>query len=248
MLKNKRILITGANGSIGNSICKIFLKNNANLVLFYHKNHENIDKIIKESNMPNQEIESFSVDLFNVDKIKETMNEVLKIKSIDIFVHAVSLPLKPKNILDYNWDDFDKQIQIQTRSLFEISQAIIPEMKAKKYGKIVNILTSSTIGTPPNLFGSYVTAKYSSYGLSKSLAVELGSFGINVNCVSPSLIDNSLTSFMPSKLKEIFVSQTPMKKLAEPTDVANTVLFLFFDLSNFITGENISVTGGQNMN
>ncbi len=198
-----------------------------------------------ESDKLNQEIESFSVDLSNVDKIKETMNEVLKTKSIDIFVHAVTLPLKLKKIMDSDWNDFEKHMYIQTRSLFEISKYIVPGMKIKKYGKIVNILTSSIFGTPPNMFSSYVTAKHSSYGLSKSLAVELGPFGINVNCVSPSLIDNPLTSFMPSKLKEIIVSQTPMKRLTKSTDVANVVLFLCSSLSDFVTGENIAVSGGQ---
>ena len=247
MLKNKRILITGANGTIGNSICRTFLKNNANLVLFYHKNSTNIEELKRENSKSKQEIESFQVDLSDINQIKKNMNEVLKTKSIDIFVHSVSLPLKIKKTIDCNWKEFEEHINLQTRSLFEISKAIIPGMKIKKNGKIVNILTSSIIGSPPNMLSSYVTAKHSSLGLSKSLAVELGPFGINVNCVSPSLIDDSLTSFMPSKLKEIIVSQTPMKRLAEPIDVANAVLFLCSNLSDFITGENIIVTGGQSI-
>jgi|TARA_B110000467_G_C18325480_1_gene488635 3-oxoacyl-[acyl-carrier protein] reductase len=245
MLKNKRILITGANGTIGNSICKTFLKNNANLVLFYNNNSDNIDELKRESNPLKQEIESFQVDLSDINKIKKTMNEVLKTKSIDIFIHSVSLPLKIKKIVDCDWKEFEEHINLQTRSFFEISKAIIPGMKTKKNGKIVNILTSSVIGSPPNMLSSYVTAKHSSLGLSKSLAVELGSYGINVNCVSPSLIDDSLTSFMPSKLKEIIISQTPMKRLAKPLDVTNTVLFLCSNLSDFITGENIVISGGQ---
>jgi len=247
MLKNKRILITGANGTIGNSICRTFLKNNANLVLFYHKNSTNIEELKRENSKSKQEIESFQVDLSDINQIKKNMNEVLKTKSIDIFVHSVSLPLKIKKTIDCNWKEFEEHINLQTRSLLEISKAIIPGMKIKKNGKIVNILTSSIIGSPPNMLSSYVTAKHSSLGLSKSLAVELGPFGINVNCVSPSLIDDSLTSFMPSKLKEIIVSQTPMKRLAEPIDVANAVLFLCSNLSDFITGENIIVTGGQSI-
>ena len=247
MLKNKRVLITGANGTIGNSICRTFLKNNANLVLFYHKNSTNIEELKRENSKSKQEIESFQVDLSDINQIKKNMNEVLKTKSIDIFVHSVSLPLKIKKTIDCNWKEFEEHINLQTRSLLEISKAIIPGMKIKKNGKIVNILTSSIIGSPPNMLSSYVTAKHSSLGLSKSLAVELGPFGINVNCVSPSLIDDSLTSFMPSKLKEIIVSQTPMKRLAEPIDVANAVLFLCSNLSDFITGENIIVTGGQSI-
>jgi len=240
-------LITGANGTIGNSICRTFLKNNANLVLFYHKNSTNIEELKRENSKSKQEIEAFQVDLSDINQIKKNMNEVLKTKSIDVFVHSVSLPLIIKKTIDCNWKEFEEHINLQTRSLFEISKAIIPGMKIKKKGKIVNILTSSIIGSPPNMLSSYVTAKHSSLGLSQSLAVELGPSGINVNCVSPSLIDDSLTSFMPSKLKEIIVSQTPMKRLAEPIDVANAVLFLCSNLSDFITGENIIVTGGQSI-
>lgn len=247
MLKNKRILITGANGTVGNYISRTFLKNNANLVLFYHKNSENIEDIKKENNNKKQKIELFQVDLLNFNQIKKTMNEVLKTNSIDGFVHSVSLPLKIKKTIDCNWNEFENHVNLQTRSLFEISKTIIPGMKNKKNGKIVNILTSSIIGAPPNMLSSYTTAKYSSLGLSKSLAVELGPYGINVNCVSPSLIDDSLTSFMPSKLKEIITSQTPMKRLAEPIDIANVVLFLCSNLSDFITGENIIVSGGQSI-
>jgi len=213
--------------------------------LFYNNNSDNIDELKRESNPLKQEIESFQVDLSDINKIKKTMNEVLKTKSIDIFIHSVSLPLKIKKIVDCDWKEFEEHINLQTRSFFEISKAIIPGMKTKKNGKIVNILTSSVIGSPPNMLSSYVTAKHSSLGLSKSLAVELGSYGINVNCVSPSLIDDSLTSFMPSKLKEIIISQTPMKRLAKPLDVTNTVLFLCSNLSDFITGENIVISGGQ---
>ena len=213
--------------------------------MFYNNNSDNIDELKRESNPLKQEIESFQVDLSDINKIKKTMNEVLKTKSIDIFIHSVSLPLKIKKIVDCDWKEFEEHINLQTRSFFEISKAIIPGMKTKKNGKIVNILTSSVIGSPPNMLSSYVTAKHSSLGLSKSLAVELGSYGINVNCVSPSLIDDSLTSFMPSKLKEIIISQTPMKRLAKPLDVTNTVLFLCSNLSDFITGENIVISGGQ---
>ena len=245
MLKNKRILITGANGAIGNSISRTFLKNKANLVLFYHKNNENIEKIKKENNNQKQEIELFQVDLLDINQIKKTMNKVLLTESIDGFVHSVSLPLQIKKTVDCDWRDFENHFNIQTRSFFEISKIIIPGMKIKKNGKIVNILTSSIIGSPPNMLSSYITAKHSSLGLSKSLAVELGPYGINVNCISPSLIDDSLTSFMPSKLKEIIISQTPMKRLTTPVDVANAVLFLCSNLSDFITGENIIVSGGQ---
>src|SRR3989304_8096334 len=181
MLKNKRILITGANGTIGNSICRTFLKNNANLVLFYHKNSTNIEELKRENSKSKQEIESFQVDLSDINQIKKNMNEVLKTKSIDIFVHSVSLPLKIKKTIDCNWKEFEEHINLQTRSLLEISKAIIPGMKIKKNGKIVNILTSSIIGSPPNMLISYVTAKHSSLGLSNSLAVELEPFALNVN-------------------------------------------------------------------
>ena len=119
-------------------------------------------------------------------------------------------------------------------------------MKLKKFGRIVSVLTSYVIGKPPNLLSDYIVAKYSLLGMMKCMAVELGSFGININSVSPSMVNTPLTESLPNKLKEITKSQVPLeKRLAEPIDVAKVIEFLCSENANYITGENVLVSGGS---
>ena len=120
-------------------------------------------------------------------------------------------------------------------------------MKEQKRGKIVSILTSYTVGSPPNRLSHYVTAKHSLLGLSKALAVELGPFGITFNSISPSMTNTPLIEHLPSKLKEITANQIPLKRLAEPHDIASVAVFLCSKNSDFINGENILVSGGHTM-
>jgi len=242
LFNKKRILVTGANSKIGSSISKLLLENNANLILFYHKNHESVDKLKK---LFNSTCESYEVNLLDDSQIESSITNILKKGEIDYFVHCVSLPFSLKNILDLKWENFLTHIQLQTKSFLKISQLIIPKMKAKKSGKIVSVLSTSTMGKPPSNMSDYVVSKYSLLGISKCLAIEMARFNINVNCVSPSFIDTNLTKVLPSKFKEISLSQTPLCKEITPQDVADTTLFLLSKNSDNITGENIVVSGGQ---
>jgi NAD(P)-dependent dehydrogenase (short-subunit alcohol dehydrogenase family) len=120
-------------------------------------------------------------------------------------------------------------------------------MKQQKKGRIINILTSYTIGSPPSSLSDYVTSKYAVLGLTKSLARELGKYNITVNAVSPGFIKNKFTKNIPEKFSEILISQTPLGRLTTTADIAKIVLFLCSDEADFITGENINLSGGQVM-
>ena len=117
----------------------------------------------------------------------------------------------------------------------------------KKKGRIITILSSSVIGKPPSRMTSYVTGKYSLLGLSKILAVELGAYGITVNCISPSLVETNLTKHFPQKLRDFTVNQTPTKKMVKPEDIASIASFLCTDSADSISGENIIVSGAHTL-
>ncbi len=247
MLADQRILVTGANGGIGISICEMLLQNNAKLVLFYHDKRNEIDKLLSKYENFRTRIEIHQVNLLDHTKLGNTLNTVLNKVSVDSFIHSVTLPIENKSIEEMKWEDYQSHIEMQTRSFLQIVQSLVPSMKERKHGKIINILTAYTVSSPPNRISHYIVGKYSLLGLSKALAVELGTYGISVNCVSPSMVNTPLIEKLPSKLKEITAGQIPMKRLAEPVDVASTALFLCSKYSDFITGENILVTGGQFM-
>lgn len=247
LLSDKRILVTGANGGIGLSICETFLKNHSKLVLFYNKKRTDVDDLLKRHEDLRSSVEIHQIDLLDNLKLEHLMPKILESGKIDAFVHSVTLPVENKSVMDMRWEDYKSHIEIQTRSFVQIVQSLIPSMKERKFGKIISILTSYTVGRPPNKISNYIVGKYSLLGLTKSLAVELGPFGITVNSISPSITNTPLTEKLPSKFKEITINQIPLGRLAEPIDVAQTALFLCSKYSDYISGENFLVTGGQTM-
>ena len=244
MTIDKHILITGSNGGIGFEVARLLAEQKAKLTLFYHENAQQLDNFIT----PGQSLEIKKVNLANGKEIDETISSILEDHPIDIFIHSPAYPIQHKDIMNTTWNDLQKQFDLQTKSFLQISKLIIPQMKSQKFGKIIPILTSYVVGKPPNGIADYVVGKYSLLGLAKCMAGELGSFGIRVNSVSPSMVNTPLTDPLPSKLKEITKSQIPLEnRLAEPTEVADVVLFLCGNGANYITGENILVTGGHTM-
>ena len=247
VLEEKRIIITGANGGIGNSICELMLKNNANLIMFYHINRDNIDRLLEKYKNKKSNCEIFKVNLLDENEIRKTMELILVKGVVDSMVHCVTIPIKNQGILKNTWQDYQMHIELQTKSFLLIMNSLIPHMKNRKYGKIVNILTSYVVGRPPSGISHYIVGKYSLLGLSKSLAVELGKFNITVNSISPSMTDTPLIANLPSKAKEINISQTPLKRLGEPKDVASMAMFLCSDYSNYVSGENFLISGAGTM-
>ena len=244
MTIDKHILITGANGGIGFEVARLLAEQKAKLTLLYHENAQQLDNFTT----PGQSLEIKKVNLANGKEIDKTISSILEDHPIDIFIHSPTHPIQHKDIMNTEWNDFQKQFDLQTKSFLQISKLIIPQMKSQKFGKIISVLTSYVVGKPPNGIPDYVVGKYSLLGLTKCMAAELGSFGIRVNSVSPSMVNTPLTDPLPRILKEIIKSQIPLEnRLAEPSEVAEVVLFLCTDGANYITGENILITGGYSM-
>ena len=249
MLSKKHVLISGCNGGIGIEILKLLVKNGAKISISYHKNRDQIDNFLAENKEDTKNIQVYQADLTNDNDLDVMLNSVLKDQPVDIFIHLPTHPYVHKDLMKTTWDDIQNHINLQAKSFFNISKHLVPDMKLKKHGVLVNILTSYVIGKPPNGVGDYVVGKYSLLGLTKSMAVELGKFGIRVNSISPSMVNSPLTHKLPSKLKEMTKSQIPLEnRLAEPTEVAGVALFLCSEYANYVNGENILVTGGSSMN
>jgi len=243
-MTSKNILITGSNGGIGFAISELLAKKNNKLILLYHENDNKIEKLKNTYDS----IQLEKIDLLDSLKLDHFLDKFVKEHSIDIFIHSPALPIQHNNIMKLTWSDFEKQFNLQLKSFFQISKAIIPQMKSNNFGRIISILTSYVIGKPPNLLADYVVAKYSLLGMIKCMATELGPSGICVNSISPSMVNTPLTESLPKKLKEIYQSQVPIEnRLAESQDISSVIEFLCSENANYITGENILITGGSTM-
>ena len=239
--KNKKILVTGATGGIGDSIVKKFLSLDAS-VLGTGTNNEKLEALKK--NYP--KIETVKFDISEHEKIDEFIENVFsKLGGLDILINNAgitkdNLSLRMKN------DEWQKIIDINLSSTFYLCKSAIKKMLKNKYGRIVNI--TSIVGHTGNIGqANYSASKAGVVAMSKSLAIEYAKKNISVNCVSPGFIKTKMTEKISEEMKNTLLSRIPMNKLGTPDDVSNTVAFLCSESSSYITGETIHVNGGMYM-
>ena len=162
-----------------------------------------------------------------------------------LFGQPVEVPVPPE-IIDPPWMASRRQAQIDGAlyATHGLCKAVLPEMKRRAEGAIVNI-ASDLVARPTIPYHDYTTAKAALVGFSRNLAMELGPFGIRVNCVAPGLVyPTASTSDTKEDLKEMIIAQTPLKRIASPVDVTGPVLFLASGWSSFMTGQTLYVDGG----
>ena len=240
-LKNKKILITGATGGIGNSLVEKFY-NLGSLIVATGTNEEKLSNLKKK--YPEIHIEKFKLD--EHEKI-ENFIEITskKLDGLDVLVNNAGITLDNLSIrlTEQNWK---KIIDINLTSTFLMSKYAIKKMLKNKKGKIINI--SSVVGHTGNLGqANYAASKAGIIAFSKTLALEYAKKNINVNCVSPGFIRTEMTEKINEEFKKSLISKIPKGELGEGLDVSNCVAFLASDMSNYINGETIHVNGGMYM-
>jgi 3-oxoacyl-[acyl-carrier protein] reductase len=240
-LKNKKIIITGATGGIGNSLVEKF-DNLGCQVLATGTNEEKLNNLKKQ--FPKIIIEKFKLN--EHDKIEDFISTVQeKLKGIDILVNNAGITLDNLSIrlTEENWK---KVIDVNLTSTFLMCKFAIKKMLKNKSGKIINI--TSIVGHTGNLGqANYAASKAGIIAFSKSLAIEYAKKNININCVSPGFIKTDMTDQINEEFKKILISKIPSGDLGKGEDVSNCVAFLASDMANYINGETIHVNGGMYM-
>jgi 3-oxoacyl-[acyl-carrier protein] reductase len=241
-LENKNIIVTGASGGIGNAIIKKLYEAGAN-ILASGTRKEKLEELKK--NFENIKILKF--DVSQSDKIEEFIENATKDLGGNLDGIVNNAGITQDNLaIRMSLDEWQKVININLTSTFLMSKFAIKKMLKNKSGKIVNI--TSVVGHTGNLGqANYTASKAGIVAMSKSLAIEYAKKNINVNCISPGFIKTAMTDKIDEKFKEIIVSKIPSARLGEPEDIANAVLFLSSDQSNYINGETIHVNGGMYM-
>ena len=241
-LENKNIIVTGASGGIGNSIVKKLNKAGAN-ILASGTRIEKLEELKK--NFENIKILKF--DISQSDKIAEFIENATNELggSLDGIVNNAGIT-QDNLAIRMSLEEWQKVININLTSTFLMSKFAIKKMLKNKSGKIVNI--TSVVGHTGNLGqANYTASKAAIVAMSKSLAIEYAKKNININCISPGFIKTAMTDNIDEKFREVIVSKIPSARLGEPDDIANAVLFLSSDQSDYINGETIHVNGGMYM-
>ncbi len=240
-LKNKKILITGATGGIGNTLVEKFDNFGSNIIAT-GTNEEKLANLKKK--FPNIHTEKFKLDEHK--KIEQFIDVIeKKLGGLDVLINNAGITLDNLSIRlsEENWK---KVLDINLTSTFLMCKASIKKMLKNKYGKIINV--TSIVGHTGNLGqANYAASKAGIVAFSKSLAIEYAKKNININCVSPGFIKTEMTDNINEEFKKTLISKIPSGKLGTGEDVSNCVAFLASDLSNYINGETIHVNGGMYM-
>ncbi len=240
-LKNKKIIITGATGGIGNSLVKKFT-DNGSIVLATGTKEEKLNNL--KNKFSNIYIEKFNLaEHKNIESFIEDASN--KLGGIDVLVNNAGMNLDNISIrlTEENWK---KVLDLNLTATFLMCKFAIKKMLKNKSGKIINI--TSIVGHTGNLGqANYAASKAGIVAFSKSLAIEYAKKNININCVSPGFIKTEMTDKINDEFKKTLISKIPSGDLGSGEDVSNCVAFLASEMANYINGETIHVNGGMYM-
>jgi len=238
---NKKIIITGATGGIGNELVKKFVSLKGE-VLATGTNEEKLQNLKK--NYPS--IETIKFDISKHSEIESFIEQVSsKLNGLDVLVNNAGITLDNLS-LRMKSDEWQKVIDINLSSTFYTCKYALKKMLKTKFGRIINI--TSIVGHTGNIGqANYTASKAGMIAMSKSLAIEYAKKNITINCVSPGFIQTNMTDQINDEIKKSLMSRIPMNKLGNGEDVSNSVAFLASDAASYITGETIHVNGGMYM-
>ena len=239
-LKNKNIIVTGASGGIGNSIVEKLYDVGANILATGTR----IEKL-EQLNQKFKNIKILKFDISEHEKIEDFVNDATKELggSLDCIVNNAGIT-KDNLTIRMSIEEWSKVININLTSTFLMCKYSIKKMLKNKSGKIINI--TSVVGHTGNVGqANYTASKAGIVAMSESLAIEYAKKNINVNCISPGFISTAMTDQIDEKFKEAIIAKIPSNRLGKPEDIANAVIFLSSDQSDYINGETLHVNGGM---
>ncbi|MHD0315038.1 SDR family oxidoreductase [Fusobacterium varium] len=237
------LLITGATSDLGYGYLKKFKNKNITIIAFYYDFEERLDDLIENYKL---DIVKIYFNFLHLDSLEEKVRELSEDYFISKVLHLSAPVVKQERFNKISKEVFYNDFTIQVVSLVEILKIVLIRMKKEKKGKIVVVLTSYTVGAPPKFLSSYVTSKYAVMGFLKSLVSEYGQFNIQINGISPSMIQSKFLNNMDERMIEMEIEKHPMKRTVTIDEVAETIDYLFFNNNSFINGNNILLTGGEN--
>lgn len=247
MLMDKKAVVTGGTAGIGREIALTFARQGASVAIF-GTNEARAQAVIQELEQAkcseNQKFAYYLVDVANSKDVESSLAKILADWShVDILVNNAGIT-RDNLLMRMSEEDWDLVVDVNLKSVYNTCRVLARPMMKARSGKIINI--TSVIGLTGNAGQTnYAASKSGMIGFTKSLAKELASRNICVNCVAPGYIETQMTQELPAAVKEAVLSKIPLSRVGQPSDIAYAVLFLASDKANYITGQVLTVDGGM---
>ena len=243
LLENKNILITGGSRGIGKGIVYKLFESGANVAFTYSSSSDAANNIINELVSEKNIVKAYKSDASDFHQCENLIKDVITdFGDIDVLINNAGIT-KDNLLMRMSEEDFDSVIEINLKSVFNMTKAVQRIFLKKRSGSIINM--SSVVGIKGNAGQSnYAASKSGIIGFSKSIAIELGSRNIRCNVIAPGFIKTEMTDNLSESVIEAWNNTIPLRRPGETYDVANLCLFLASDLSLYITGQVINVDGG----
>ena len=243
ILKGKTAIITGATRGIGKGIAKAFAAHGANVLFTYSSSSDLAKQIESDLSTKDVIVKGFKSDASNFEDCHKLIEQINKYFPVtDVLINNAGIT-RDNLLMRMHEEDFDKVIEINLKSVFNMTKAIQRTMLKQRFGSIINM--SSVVGVKGNAGQSnYAASKAGIIGFSKSIALELGSRNIRCNVIAPGFIETEMTEVLDEKIVEEWRNSIPLKRGGKPSDIADTCVWLASDMSTYITGQTIHVNGG----
>ena len=243
-LTGRVIILTGASSEVGEAVARQLVDAGANVVLGYHHRLEVMERLMTEIEPLKGLGMPFAVDVGSRLSVDAMVAETLaRFGHVDVMVHTANAPIERSPFLQRTWDDYEAQIDVVLKGGFNCCQAVLDEMVLRREGRILFVL-DALIDRPVVGYSAYTTALSGLRGFARDLANEVGELGINVNSICPGFTVTGETPHAPPHVQAALARHTPLRRLAQPEDIAHAVLFFCSNLANFITGQDLTVDGG----
>ncbi len=244
LLEGKNVIITGASRGIGKGIAKVFADNGANVAFTFSSSEGPALELEKELSSKGVKAKAYKSNAASFVESEKLVAQVLEdFDGIDVLINNAGIT-KDNLLIRMSEEDFDKVIDTNLKSVFNMTKAVQRTLLKQRHGSIINM--SSVVGVKGNAGQTnYAASKAGMIGFTKSVALELGSRNIRCNAIAPGFIETEMTGKLDEKVVQSWRDAIPLKRGGTPVDIANACLFFASDLSSYVTGQVLNVGGGM---
>ena len=239
-------LITGASSDLGIEFLRRLERNRmpALVLCQYYRTVNQLEEL--QSSFKHLSLRLYQCDLSSA---AATSKWIEQLASEDIqpthILHLAAVAFEYTKLSKFDWEKTVKELTVQVNALAQIFKVFLPKMAKLRRGKVVAMLSAYTLGIPPKFMSDYVIAKYALWGLLKTAASEYSGKGISINGISPNMIETRFLKNIDSRIVEMTANQCTMQRNITKQEVVDSIMFLLSEASNYITGINLNLSGGD---